>query len=68
MPMLADLERRYRSTVEFEDREGQDEVLVTDNRSRLSPAQLVEQKLRMVLQSGQYIAESLSYVRPNKPR
>lgn len=70
MPMLAELERRFAaSRDEIANRDSGEEFLVMDNRARLSPAQLVEQKLRTVLQSGQFVAATLSGWRQRrKPR
>jgi hypothetical protein len=68
--MLAELKRRFASTgEETSEREGGEEVLVADNRARLSPAQLVEQKLRTVLSNGQFVASALNgWKRPSQPR
>jgi phage terminase Nu1 subunit (DNA packaging protein) len=70
MPMLAELERRFTTSVEdASDRGGNEEVLVRDDRARLSPAQLVEQKLRNVMQTGQFVAATISgWHRRRKPR
>lgn len=70
MPMLAELERRFASSGDENlERDSGEETLVTDHRARMSPAQLVEQKLRSVLQSGQFVAAALSgRTRRQKPR
>lgn len=70
MPMLAELERRFTTpSDEVSERGGNEEVLVRDDRARLSPAQLVEQKLRTVLQNGQLVAATISgWQRRRKPR
>jgi phage terminase Nu1 subunit (DNA packaging protein) len=59
--MLAELERRFTTSIDDgSERGGNEETLVRDDRARLSPAQLVEQKLRTVLQSGQFVAATIS--------
>jgi hypothetical protein len=50
MPTLSDLRSKFRSSDEDSRRRvGSDEALVVDCRSHLSPAQIVEQKLRNLL-------------------
>jgi hypothetical protein len=68
--MLAELKRRFASiSEEASEREGGEEVLIADNRARLSPAQLVDQKLRTVLSNGQFVASALhTWKRPAQPR
>jgi hypothetical protein len=61
MPTLSDLRSRY---AEFSgdpvQRGDADEVLIADSRSRLSPAQVVEQKLRRALASREPAAAPLA--------
>ena len=53
MPTLADLRVRLTNASRGPSiPAGSDEVLVIDTRSKLSPAQIVEQKLRQVLSAG----------------
>jgi hypothetical protein len=49
MPSLAELRRRFDSSQPGPLQSYSDEALVTDARSRLTPAQMVEQKLLFVL-------------------
>jgi hypothetical protein len=53
MPSLADLRSRYSVPCEpHEESADSEEILVTDSRGNLSPAQMVELKLRSALLSG----------------
>ena len=53
MPSLADLRSRYAVPAEpFEESVDSEEILVADSRGNLSPAQMVELKLRSALLSG----------------
>jgi hypothetical protein len=62
MPTLADLQVRFGAPRSSQvPLVGADEVLVTDARGKLSPAQMVEQKLRRALHTGRcLIATSTS--------
>ena len=53
MPTLADLRVRFATPTRLPSAPlGTDETLVVDSRSKLSPAQMVEQKLRLALLAG----------------
>jgi hypothetical protein len=53
MPTLMELRRRFSDEHDFRSTlAGSDEVLVADDRGRLTPAQVVEQKLRSLLGKG----------------
>ena len=57
MPTLADLRVRYGASSRASAAPADaDEILVADSRSRMSPAQMVEQKLRRVLSAGRTAA------------
>jgi hypothetical protein len=66
MPTLADLRVRFGTPPRSPAAPaGGDEALVADSRSKLSPAQMVEQKLRLALHAGRTVAKSLSGGRRN---
>jgi hypothetical protein len=68
MPTLSDLRSRYSEPCgDPVNRFNADEVLVADSRSRLSPAQMVEQKLRRALECREPVAAPLSSF-PRRPK
>jgi hypothetical protein len=69
MPTLMELRSRF--TAEAESHEffsDVDEVLVADTRGRMTPSQIVEQKLRGVLRHSAELTASLPRFRPRKPK
>lgn len=69
MPTLADLQRHSPLNAPLDlDSERSDEVLVTDSRASLSPAQQVEQKLRGTLRVVPLLMSGSYSRRPLKPR
>ncbi len=69
MPTLAELRIRYTSASRGPGVPlGGDETLVADARSKLSPAQVVEQKLRQALCASRAVSEILGSRRRKKTR
>jgi D-aminopeptidase len=61
MPTLADLRVRFATTPRSPATPaGADEVLVADSRSKMSPAQMVEQKLRQALCASRLVGGALA--------
>jgi hypothetical protein len=69
MPTLAELRNRFGSASRGPGVPlGGDETLVADSRSKLSPAQIVEQKLRQALCASHTLSEMLGNRRRKKSR
>jgi hypothetical protein len=69
MPTLVELRSRFASQRDFDPVvSGTDEVLVADVRSRLTPAQIVEQKLRSLLRKGSALAAAAPRGLRRKPK
>jgi hypothetical protein len=67
MPRLDDLRIRFAATTRAPGASGgADEVLVADSRSKLSPAQMVEQKLRQALYASRQMVGVLAGSRRKK--